>query len=131
MDTLRQDRAAPPDTVLVIDDDIAVRLMLARMVRRLGLQALTASDGYDGLHLLAQYADHIACVLLSLSMQRVSGVETFQRLRTARPEVPIIITSGAGDAALQPFLAQPQVFILPKPFALQQLHRLLDQALGR
>lgn len=121
----------PPTTVLIIDGEIAIRMLLARLVRGAGHQALTAADGADGVQLLERYPADIGCAILDLHLPRLSGAETFGRLRAINPRLPVLVLSGYGhDAELRELCAHADVFLLEKPFVLGRLREALRWALA-
>ncbi|AFZ65853.1 hybrid sensor histidine kinase/response regulator [Deinococcus peraridilitoris] len=85
--------------LLLIDDSVSVRRVVARMLERGGFDVVTASDGYDALELLRSDTDFDA-VLTDLEMPRVSGYEVIEevRRRSSTAHLPVIVmTTRAGD----------------------------------
>jgi len=82
--------------VLVIDDDQAVRSVLARMLRRAGHEVLEASDGILGA--LALRHQNIDLVLVDIYMPGQGGLSTIPELRKQWPALKIIAISGADGA---------------------------------
>ena len=121
------------ETVLVIDDESAIREITQQMLEALGYRVLTASDGAAAVALYAQRADQIALVLSDMMMPVMDGEATMQALRRLNPEVRIIAVSGldwpenvarAAAAGANEFLAKPYT-----AQALAQLIRaVLDQS---
>lgn len=118
-----------PDTVLVIDDEIDVRMVVARIIRRLGWKALTATDGRDGIELVCRYPFAIGCVILDMQMPGLSGPETFHELRKVAPELPVVLCSGFGNGQLSADPALITVPFLRKPFTIDELRTVLCQVL--
>lgn len=83
-----------PDTILVIEDDESVRLLLTTGLEEAGFEVLTAANGVDGL--LRQGEDDPDLILLDLMLPDLEGVEVCQRVRT-RSHVPIIVVSARTD----------------------------------
>lgn len=95
--------AAPNGNVLIVEDDLATREMLAALLSTQGFHAVSAEDGLEALHLLRTVrhrAPEIPClVLLDLKMPRLSGNE-FRRAQLGDPTVagvPVAVMSGADD----------------------------------
>lgn len=86
--------------LLVIDDHPVVREGLAMVLRQLdgAPEVLEASDGEQGLALLARQAD-VRGVLVDLRMAGLAGLPTIARLRALRPELPVMVVSASEDPA--------------------------------
>jgi len=117
-------------TILVIDDEDMVCELVADALHLMGFQALTASDGEEGVHLFREHVAEISCVILDLTMPRQDGVSTYQALRSIRPDVPIILTSGYSlQGVLQRFEGQRPDGFLHKPYPLEELRRVVESVL--
>ena len=80
------------DTVLIVDDDESVQMMLYKVIRSNGLNADTASSGEKALEMVKhKYYD---LILLDVNMQGMDGFEVIQRLRGRGIKIPVIIVSG-------------------------------------
>ncbi|GAB4201820.1 MAG: hypothetical protein OHK0013_14330 [Sandaracinaceae bacterium] len=110
-------------TVLVIDDEHSIRSSLDRLLRHLGYRAILAADGAEGLAEFVAHRDEIVAVLLDLTMPAMSGFETLEALRARSSTVPILLTSGYGDAATSG--AAGATGFLPKPYGIEELERTL------
>jgi two-component system, cell cycle sensor histidine kinase and response regulator CckA len=120
------EKASPARSILLIDDEPAVRLVTGRMLSELGHQVMTADSGWRGLELLEQQPNAIDLVVLDLTMPEQSGEQTLEHLRGVRSDVPVVITSGfqAEDACL--LLQMPNVVgFLDKPHTMSSLEVLL------
>jgi len=82
-------------TVLVVDDEIAICETLAQILGYEDYQVLTAADGPRALHLLEERA--VDAMLLDVKMPGMDGFEVLARVRERHAEVPVIIISGHGD----------------------------------
>jgi CheY-like chemotaxis protein len=103
-------------TVLVVDDEPAVRAMAVEMLRALGLDVLDAYNGADALRLLAQHRE-IRLLFTDVRMPGMTGVELAQAARRIRPDIKVIVTSAYVGQDVVP---ASDVFV-PKPFRLDQL----------
>jgi len=80
--------------ILVIDDDVQMRLMLRRILERAGYEVVDASDGNEGIRLYHQApTDLIMCDII---MPEKEGVETIIEFRRDFPDAKIIAISGGG-----------------------------------
>jgi PAS domain S-box-containing protein len=117
-------------TVLVVDDEEAVRKLCATCVRRLGFQVLSAADGEEAVELFEKHADEITCVLLDLTMPRLDGVSTFRRLKLLRPDVKVLLSSGYDKLDVtQRFTSEGVAGFIQKPYLLQDLKKGIERAL--
>ena len=107
-----------PGTVLVVEDEPDVRMMIQRMLERNGYAVDTARDGLEGIERAIALGDDLLAVVMDLTMPRMGGLEALSLLRQAGVTVPVLVTSGYADAALPDEL---NASFLEKPFALSAL----------
>jgi len=107
--------------VLVIDDDLPLRGMLAAALRQHGFQVLLAGDGAEGQRALTIHNPDV--VLLDLAMPDVNGWDFLQRLQETGHlgRVPIIVVSAHLHVEPKAILQMGVRAILPKPFNLPEL----------
>jgi DNA-binding response OmpR family regulator len=126
--TDRPKRVADVDRkrVLVIDDDLPLRGMLAAALRQHGFQVLLAGDGAEGQRALMIHQPHV--ILLDLAMPEVNGWDFLQRLQETGHigKVPIIVVSAHLRVEPQAILQMGVSAILPKPFNLTDLIDLIE-----
>ncbi|MGB2755670.1 MAG: PAS domain S-box protein [Phycisphaerae bacterium] len=84
-------------TVLVIDDEPSVRDVARAILERAGFEVLVDASGREGLERFRACADRIVAVLLDMTMPDLAGEEVFAELRSIRPEVPVILSSGYNE----------------------------------
>jgi signal transduction histidine kinase/ActR/RegA family two-component response regulator len=126
-----QPDALLPRTVLVIDDEPAIRVALTDMLELLGVRVLTAENGRTGLEQFQKEEGTIDLVLLDLTMPVLSGSDTFFQLRAQKTDLPIIFFSGYSDVDItNELLTLPGTFFLRKPFHLEQLLARLQMAMA-
>lgn len=117
---------APALSILLIDDEPAVRLVTGRMLSELGHTVLSADSGLRGIELLEQEPDAIDLVVLDLTMPGQSSEETLEGLHAVRSDLPVVITSGfqAEDASV--LLQRTNVVgFLDKPHTITNVEMLL------
>ena len=109
-------------TVLVVDDEEHVGVVVARMLHRLGYETLVVASGQAAVDLYRARSGEIAFVLLDLLMPVMDGAEVFRLLREISPDARVFICSGRfGDSRVETLLAQGASGFVQKPFALASL----------
>lgn len=98
IEELRQNRTNDPVVLIVEDDPLDAQLMVFACIE-LGCWVAWARDGEDALRKLDRSEDiDFSVVLLDLRMPGLGGVETLRLLRRAKPELPVILVTGASPA---------------------------------
>jgi CheY-like chemotaxis protein len=116
--------------VLVIDDELEMVDLLSAVLSDSGYEVVSALSGGDGLRLVEIERPDV--VLLDLQMPGVAGFDVLRRVRTMRPDLPVIIVSGQADLNLsRATLAQGAVAYVPKPFDPEDVVRVVAAALDR
>ncbi len=82
--------------ILVVDDEVAVRLVLQRILEGLGYHVVTAANGQEALDKIPQL--NIRVVLLDIMMPGMSGMEVLQQITTNWPETCVIMVTAVADA---------------------------------
>ncbi len=124
------------ETVLLAEDEAAVRSVVVRILERVGYRVLQAVNGHEAIELFLEHQAVIDLVILDAIMPRVGGYDALQRIRGARPLVPAIISSGYTDSMVThagpgaPADGAGFAFV-PKPYEpdalLRAVRRLLDE----
>jgi CheY-like chemotaxis protein len=115
-------------TLLLIEDDTAVRGLLRQILTGAGYVVMEAGDGRIGMSKLERHA--IDLVITDLVMPEQEGLETLRHLRLTRPELPVIAISGAfGGDFLKTARRFGAIATLPKPIDAEDLLRAVRQAL--
>ncbi|NNL67705.1 MAG: PAS domain S-box protein [Myxococcales bacterium] len=116
--------------VLVVDDEPSVRRVAQAALARAGFAPDSAASGEAAIALIEQDPAAIDAVLLDLTMPGLGGLETFERLREIRPDLPIVLTSGYDDSRTgDRFQHAKRACFLQKPFQLDALIGALQQVL--
>lgn len=109
-------------TVLVVDDDLAVRSLASTVLQEAGYTVELAEDGIEAVERLRQLGDQVSLVLLDLTMPQLGGAEAALQLRRIQPQIPIVAMSGYGDTEVMERFSGARIddFLL-KPFNPDQL----------
>lgn len=131
-----KDALAPPEggdgeTVLVVEDDDAVRQVVVSLLARRNYRVVEAASGTEALARYAEPNIRVDLVLTDLIMPGMSGVRLAERLREMRPDLPIVYMSGYTADYLQAVGDDEAVELLRKPFTEQALLSRLRDVLGR
>jgi CheY-like chemotaxis protein len=118
-------------TVLVIDDEEMVRCVAKSVLESYGYSVLVAVDGRSAVELFKEVCHQISVVVLDLTMPSMSGEETFGQLRTIRPNVPVILSSGYNEVeAVKRFTGKSLAGFIQKPYTATQLAQKVRDALN-
>jgi CheY-like chemotaxis protein len=122
---------SPGDVVLVVDDDPLVRAVARRVLEAHGLEIVLAARGEEALARLDEAGEPIVAVVLDLTMPGLDGPVTLEAIRRARPDLPVVLSSGHGpDILASRTVGSGGTTILPKPYRAEDLMAALGQALG-
>jgi two-component system, cell cycle sensor histidine kinase and response regulator CckA len=106
------------ETLLVVEDDGAIRAMVRRTLKRDGYIVLDATDGQNALDLASTYDKPIDLLLTDVVMPFIGGRELAERLLVTRPAMKIVYMSGyTDDVVLRRGLLRAGVTFIQKPFA--------------
>jgi len=111
------------ETILLVEDELAVRKPTRQILERHGYTVLEAADGAAALLLWQAHRRAVALLLTDLVMPgELGGRELGRRLRAEQPGLKVIYASGySADTAGQDFQLQPGEAFVQKPFAKEQL----------
>ncbi|ACG73199.1 two component, sigma54 specific, transcriptional regulator, Fis family [Anaeromyxobacter sp. K] len=113
--------------VLIVDDEVNIRRVLAAMLKREGYEVTTAADGEQALGVLHRTPVHV--VVTDLVMPRVGGMELLRRVSQDFPDVPVILITAHGsvDSAVAALKAGAFDYIT-KPFEQEELKKVIAKA---
>jgi PAS domain S-box-containing protein len=110
------------ETILVVEDDDAVRNVTRHVLERLGYQILEAAGGVEALALLEQHAGSLDLVVTDVVMPGLSGPDLVDRLLVLRPDLRVIYVSGYTDkTVIRHGVLDADVAFLQKPFTIDEL----------
>jgi PAS domain S-box-containing protein len=123
-------QARGSETVLVVEDEEAVRSLTVRLLERRGYKVLQASDGLEAQTVADEYAGPIHLLLTDVVMPGPSGAKTAQKLLVGRPQMKVLFMSGYTDNAIVYHgVLDPGTSFIEKPFSADSLARAVRQAL--
>ena len=114
-------RAERGETVLVVDDEPTVRMLVTEVLEDLGYIAIEAADGPAGLKVL-QSAVRIDLLVTDVGLPGMNGRQLADAARVARPELKVLFITGyAENAVISHGHLDPGMHVLTKPFAMEAL----------
>ncbi|WP_170319625.1 ATP-binding protein [Polyangium spumosum] len=116
-------------TILVVDDEDAVRRVALRVLERAGYRVLVASDGREAERLFREHGREVNAIVADLTMGEVGGIELIRSVRAVDPTLPALLMSGysSEDSTAISALGVP---FLPKPFTASMLEAAVRALLG-
>jgi signal transduction histidine kinase/FixJ family two-component response regulator len=121
------------ETILLVEDDPALREMAATLLGRLGYKVWSAANGIEALSLKQQQGvGHIDLLFTDVVMPHMSGTELAGRMRAVYPHTRILFTSAyTENAIIHQGVLEKGVELLQKPFTPSALARKLREVLDR
>jgi two-component system, cell cycle sensor histidine kinase and response regulator CckA len=124
-------RAGSGASVLVVDDEAAVRRFACRVLEQAGYGVFEAIDGVEALELIQGQTVVLDVVVSDIVMPRMNGVELMQALAISRPSLAMILMSGYATSALSELGIVAPCSILTKPFSAERLLAEVDRCIPR
>ncbi|MEI6215181.1 MAG: response regulator [Desulfuromonadales bacterium] len=113
-------------TILLVDDEEALRSIGAELLEAMGYTALTASNGARALEIFRQRSGEIDLLMLDLIMPELGGVATYHEVRKLSATVPVVICSGYGvEEVLEIIETDSAAGFMQKPYRPDELRKLL------
>jgi DNA-binding response OmpR family regulator len=106
-------------TILLAEDEEAVRAVVLSFLTHAGYHVLAAADGSEGVALANRHPGPIHLVLSDVVMPRLRGPEMVRELRRTHPRLPVLYLTGTSDGV--PDSPGTVTACLPKPFTMQEL----------
>jgi DNA-binding NtrC family response regulator len=117
-------------SILVVEDEDALRDLLRGVLGEKGYGVQTAGDGEEALSLYRLHQESIGAVLLDLDLPKMSGQDLLSKIQQMNPDVKVIITSGCPEEGLASETAGCRAnALLPKPYTVDAVLRVVRNAL--
>ncbi|HTM88643.1 MAG TPA: response regulator [Terriglobales bacterium] len=109
---------AGDESILVVDDEDTVRQTAKSALESYGYKVVVAANGKEGVRLFEELAGEIDAVVLDMTMPVMSGEEALARLKSIRPDIPVVLSSGYEEAdATRRFTGKGLAGFIQKPYA--------------
>jgi CheY-like chemotaxis protein len=118
---------ASPATILLVDDDPAVREVTAAMLEDIGYGVIEADSGTTALDLLSKGL-RVDLMLADFAMPGMSGAELIREAAARRPGLPVLLVTGYADERALAVVSEDRLVL--KPFRNEELARKVRVALG-
>jgi CheY-like chemotaxis protein len=120
------------ETILLVEDEDAVRKLAVRVLKRQGYKVLEAPDGGKAFMLCEAYKEPIHLILTDVVMPGMSGRKLVDGLKEIHPEIKVLYMSGYTDnAILHHGILEPGINFIQKPFTVESLHRKVREVLDK
>jgi PAS domain S-box-containing protein len=120
------------ETVLVVEDQEAVRQYIRAVLEQRGYRVLQAADGTEALSLANRFSGTIHLLLTDLVMPVMNGRELAEKLKTTRPAVKVLFMSGYADETIDSRgIGADDLAYLAKPFGPEGLTERVREVLGK
>jgi CheY-like chemotaxis protein len=127
-----QKSLAGDETILVIDDEDTVRQTAKSALESYGYRVIVARNGKEGVRIFQDLSLQIAAVLLDMTMPVMSGEEALVRLKSIRPNIRVVLSSGYNEAdATRRFTGKGLAGFVQKPYTASGLAETIKIALGK
>ena len=125
--TRKPGRSETPATILVVDDDRAVRGLAVRFLKMLGYAVLEAETGAEALAVIADAEHHLDGVILDVTLPDMSGLKALQQVHAMQKDMPVVLCSGRPQRTIAGKIdAEHIAGYLEKPYDIPQLKRTLE-----
>jgi CheY-like chemotaxis protein len=118
------------ETILVVEDDVAVRGLIDNILTEQGYTILKAGDGEEAIHINQQHEDVIHLLLTDVIMPRISGLEVVQTLTAVPPDLKWLYVSGYTASIISHYgILDANTPVFEKPFTPDALVRKVREVL--
>ena len=123
--------AGGTETILVVEDDAAVRRVSTQMLERVGYRVVSVGSGEEALQVIGEAREPLHLVLTDVVLGAgISGPVLADRVRASRPDLKMLFVSGySGDVTIQHGLRESGIALVQKPFTAELLARKVREVL--
>ncbi len=117
------------ETILIVEDEEVLRAFSSEMLKDLGYDVLTASDGEEALAVYAENNDSISLVVSDMIMPKKSGLELFSELKKNEPDIKFILVTGYCLEEAEGHVLRNMSAIMMKPYTTEKFAALIRKVL--
>lgn len=116
-------------TILLVDDEADIRMMVGQILRRNGFEVLSASGGPQALQICKEHRGPIHLLLTDLLMPGMNGLELVKNLIALRPQIQVVYMSDS-RVIQEAFSSETKLAFVEKPFTCEGLINKVNQVLN-
>ncbi|WP_285423966.1 MULTISPECIES: response regulator [unclassified Pseudomonas] len=116
----------PASTILVVEDDNIVRMLIVDVLEELEYSVLEAADGAEAMAFVQDKAQVIALMMTDKGLPDIDGIDLARKARNERPDLPVLFASGYAETIDVP----DGMHSIGKPFSIDQLRDKVKSILG-
>ena len=109
--------SATPSTILVVEDDAIVRMLIVDVLEELEFSVLEADGAEQALLFIEDAQQTIDLLMTDVGLPNMGGIELANQARELRPALPILFASGYAESLQKP----SDMSVIAKPFSIDQL----------
>ena len=114
--------------ILIVDDELNMRLVLSAMLKKEGFEVSSASNGREALQILQ--SNKMALVITDLNMQGMDGMDLLTQISSNHPQIPVVMITAHGTIATAVEALKKGAFdYITKPFDLDDLKNIVSKAI--
>jgi PAS domain S-box-containing protein len=116
------DAGGGTETILVAEDDPAVRIILKSILEQYGYTVIESVDGADAVEKFAENADRVDMIILDVVMPKLNGKEAYKIMSEKKPGIPVLFSSGyTAEIIHNKGIVEKDLNFISKPFSAQIL----------
>ena len=120
------------ETILLAEDEPAVRDVVVTILSSMGYRVLIARDGQEALVVYGNHSAEIRLALLDMIMPKLNGRRLYEQIHARNPSLPVVFSTGyAGDTEDREFLSGKGVRVVRKPYSAAELLKAVRDELDR
>ena len=119
-------------TILMVEDESTLRLVVSKALRKRGFTVIEASDGPSALDLFQKHGAVVGAILLDVTLPGMSGAEVLAKLRNTRPDLKVILTSAFTRPTIAESFGDQEFYaFIRKPYPIGELVHVLQNAMAK
>lgn len=117
------------ETILLVEDEEAIRSLTATNLEKKGYTVLTAEDGAKAIAIFKEHQSEISLVFSDLGLPKLDGLDVLKVIKALRKDIKGILASGYFDPQMKEELVKEGIQTLQKPYSSTQLYRIIREVL--